>query len=48
LIDPTAKFEHIWHSIMRVLFGTNPGSHRSLWLRNKSILHDVTQLMGRK
>jgi hypothetical protein len=29
---------------MRVI-GNN---HRALWQRNKSILHDVNQLMGRK
>jgi hypothetical protein len=43
-VDPTAKFEHVWHALMRVI----GQSHRSLWLRNKAILHDVNQLMGRK
>ena len=29
--DPTAKFEHIWHALMRAL-GTD---HRKLYQRNK-------------
>ena len=42
--DPTARFQHIWHALMRVLGET----HRVLRNRNRSIQHDIDQLMRGK
>lgn len=35
-VNPIAKFEHVWHALMRVM-GIG---HRDLYRRNKLLLHD--------
>ena len=42
--SPGVKFQHIWGALMNVL----GNGHRTLYRRNKAIMGDIQNLMGRK